>query len=67
MLSMLLYLNGQKEGVEGGDTFADGGREGRREGEPGCRDVDGHYSSGMVSILSVLRAGDVLGEGTRSM
>lgn len=62
MLSMLLYLNGQKEGVEGGDTLLlEAGRVVERVMPRRGRALFFRHG---IHPLSVLHAGDVLGEGT---
>jgi len=61
MLSMLLYLNGQKEGVEGGDTLLlEAGRVVERV-RPRCGRA--LFFRHGIHPASVFHAGDVLGEG----
>ena len=61
MLSMLLYLNGREEGVEGGDTLLIESRKVVRRVVPrGGRAL--FFRHGIHS-KSVLHAGDILGEG----
>jgi len=61
MLSMLLYLNGQKEGVEGGDTLLlDAGRVVERITPRSGRALFFRHG---IHPTSVFHAGDVLGEG----
>ena len=62
MLSMLLYLNGREEGVEGGDTLLlDNGAVAQRI-KPRCGRAL-FFRHGIHS-KSVLHAGDILGNGT---
>ena len=61
MLSMLLYLNGRDEGVQGGDTLLiDSGKVVRRVAPRGGRVL--FFRHGIHS-KSVLHAGDILGDG----
>ena len=61
MLSMLLYLNGQEEGVQGGDTLLiESGKVVRRVVPRGGRVLFFRHG---IHPKSVLHAGDILGEG----